>query len=330
MNLVIDHREPDEFKIAVSGALASLGLPACGFDNLPCADAAIRDATDGSTRALFERKTWTDLAASVKDGRWAEQRQLLVAAGTCRGTRAVVVIVERDAGRRRGSIFDLDASSTSMINGMPLSTLTSCALNAMLRDGLGVLTTDGVAETANAVVACFARMHRHPDKYKEPTGPAGGEEDALQRAARMRAIGPRQCYEQQLCQVPGVSTQTARAIADVYPNWPSLVDAMRGAGDHARRVDLMVDTVTVSKRRLSTRVARSLSSTLFFVDDEEAKPISTTSHRRAKPKKALDDCERVRIDTDALFPEGTDANEDDVVGCDAAVLPQPQQRPVDD
>lgn len=75
---------------------------------------------------LVERKTQADLVASIKDGRWREQKQRVLANVPL---ERVVYVVEGAAG------FAYDARTRHVPGLTSPAALQSCLLNAQFRDG---------------------------------------------------------------------------------------------------------------------------------------------------------------------------------------------------
>lgn len=312
MELIVDHREPLELKTLVSDYLKQRGLKECTFSHLPCGDFAIKQGED--TRILFERKTWSDLASSIKDGRWSEQKQLI-----CSNNLPVFVIIERDP-KHQGSLFD---TCDRKINGIPKSTLVSCFVNALIRDNINILNTNSVKETCDMILSFYERMNKSPEKYTGGQSDKNEYEDVLQRAAKMRVTGPVQCYEQQLCAIPGISIQTSRAISKVYPNMIDLVESLKKMDNHEKRVDLLLNTVHIvtnegtekeTIKKLSTRVAHTISNMLFhefnFSEKKPAKEHKKTTVQKKTSGKKNKLC--VRIDTSTLFEDDSEESEPSV------------------
>lgn len=150
---------------------------------------------------VFERKTVADLAASVKDGRYKEQKLRMMS--TAPAHRITYII---EGGR----------PIMHNTNGMSSATYDGVVMNTMYRDGIHILFVDDVKETAQWICKLATRCHEHPEKLASK----GGEEYHAQCKAKTRKIDnitPRTCYLLQLSQIPGVSKKIAEVICDTYP-----------------------------------------------------------------------------------------------------------------
>lgn len=171
---------------------------------LDVADAELR--ADGA-RVLVERKTLADLAASIKDGRYAEQKQRLRAAMTDPGCRVVVALETP-----RFSFDDAKGGG----HGLRHSALVSAVVNTQLRDGMPVFQTSGVDETAALLAALARRLAKDPTAWRAEAAASDSVAEyrpCVVKACRRENLDPETAFRMQLCTVPNVSWKTADAIA---------------------------------------------------------------------------------------------------------------------
>jgi len=161
---------------------------------------AVGDAVVG--RWVVERKTLADLAASLVDGRFRDQRsRLLRHVAETPGARACYV-VEGFPGPSRDAL--------PRVLG---------ALVSLAHRGIPVIPTPDVAATAWALRRLGER---------DASGGAGDEaaEYEPRKALGRRARGDaEQVLEAMLCQVEGVSRGTAAAIRARFPSMGAVVEA---------------------------------------------------------------------------------------------------------
>ena len=89
MEVVIDTRER-----ALSDALDNATV-SHSVSQMPIGDASI--SLDGEIRVIIERKTWADLASSIRDGRYRDQQERI--SSVVSDPRRVVYIIEGDVDR---------------------------------------------------------------------------------------------------------------------------------------------------------------------------------------------------------------------------------------
>jgi len=141
---------------------------------------------------VFERKTPGDLAASLADGRFREQRDRMETAAA-EGMRPVYLLESR-------APFAADER-------------TRGAVCSLAERGIAVIPTRDARDTAETLRA-FLRRRRRAAGDNHPRGPALVGEKKLRRSA---AVTPATCLVAQLCQVPGISRTYATRIAECLP-----------------------------------------------------------------------------------------------------------------
>ena len=229
-SLVIDNRESKIKEV----------LNTYTYENLELGDFIIR--LDDIDFLVFERKTIADLAASIKDGRYADQKLRLL---SHYDSSKVHYIIE-------GSF---DFSTQTIHDSIPKSTLISCVINTMIRDNIKCFFTKSPAETCSLIEAIFSRIEKDPGKYTH-----GGTPSTMQKPTR-KITSRDECYISQLCQVPDISTKTAMAIAKKYPSFQDLFAAFIDIDEPQKLKRLKEITTTDSQgkdRRISEKVAKNI------------------------------------------------------------------------
>jgi ERCC4-type nuclease len=226
--LVIDHRE--QAIKDVIGAYEDFSH-AIVWENLPVGDFAIRGGDDTAPLLLIERKTIKDLAASIKDGRYRNQKEALMAAAPPLG---VFYIIE-------GAVSFSPHVQASLTDGISYKAIVSAILNTCIRDKIHVFNTKDLEETMDLVIAIFGRVTSLQTPH--PTQTAAAQ-------APKRVHDKTSCYLAQLCQIPGVSMKTAEGIASKYPTMNELCCAIR-EHDKAALADVKTGE---NKRAISSTV----------------------------------------------------------------------------
>lgn len=187
------------------------------IEPLDIGDIIIEDQDHG-IQLVFERKTLSDLSASIKDGRYKEQKHRLLATFP---QRCVTYIIEE------GQLIAKDA------HGLRASVYTGIYTHSMYRDGVHVVFTKNLAETAAWIRNVATKCKENPEKFK--SGGEGGTDYLSSRKAKCRKIeniDVQACYKLQLCQIPGVSYKLAESIIDKYP---TLMDFLKQLGTYATK-----------------------------------------------------------------------------------------------
>ena len=175
---------------------------------------------------LFERKRVDDFAASIKDGRWREQKARMLAWRTQHPDCRVFYIIE---------------GSMSRVS-LPKKTLFSAMTNTMLRDGIQVLRTASLVETALYLQLFSAKCNQHLPSHsgiKAPQSKRKRNEDHT--------------FLRMLMCIKGVSERVAEAIIAVYPNVAALQQQLQEDAQQLRNI-------AIGKRKIGKKVIENLQS----------------------------------------------------------------------
>ncbi len=213
--LTIDVREHDLIKLCEEHKIDITK------GNLEVGDALLHNPVTNDT-LVFERKSVADLAASIKDGRFREQKQRLQATYP---VDRITYIVEGFSFKK--------LSGAKPVQGMPSSALISALISLSYRDGFHVIQTTNTLDTMYALKEIMTRMESHPDKIQRATE-ATNEESYLAslkvKTKKIDNLTPDLCFLLQLGQVPGISTTLAQDIVKFYPKMSLLLDEIKAKG----------------------------------------------------------------------------------------------------
>lgn len=204
---------------------------------------------------IIERKTLSDLCASIKDGRYREQKARMLGVIRSSSTKTrLTYVIEGTASFGNGL---RDAAQSS---GLGASALQTCVVKTLYRDGIDVVFTRDVADTAEFVRAA-ARVWSSCSSSDAASAPCCSEALLRQQAAskprRADNLDPRTCYLAQLCQVPGISCTIANTIAERWPGMQDLFSQLSPLSE-AERVSMLA-----ACPRLGPKSARRIVSFLF-------------------------------------------------------------------
>jgi len=226
MALTVDSREHD--------LLARLSRDAVPHRvaTMDVGDLAVSAAAGGAAALVLERKTWADFAASIVDGRYAEQKARLKRL--------------RDGGTVVGFLFEgrVPRGADAQRGGLSASRrkgLLSAQLSVALRDGFPCLYSAGLDETvamARLLTDRCAAGASRPLLLPPGGARAAPAADVLAapRLSKKHAQygSARAVYVRQLMCVSRVSQQVAEAIAAAWPSQRALRGALRERGAIAK------------------------------------------------------------------------------------------------
>ena len=201
---------------------------------------------------VIERKTYADLAASIKDGRYAEQKFRLDELRTNSGC-SVVFFIEGKKPRKN-----------SVVSGIPMRTLES-ALVSMMCNACQVVTMEKIQDCVLAL-KCFlsmddiavmetdvgeecetlSLMHKKLSKKKNNSYNAAKIQQS--KTKKKSHMTFKNIFVQQLCMIhQSVSLKIAEKLADTYGSWAGLLSAYEYI-DENKRLNMLKD-IRVDERR---------------------------------------------------------------------------------
>ena len=208
---------------------------------------------DSGAVVLIERKTWADLAKSLTDGRYAEQKARLLscvaagcgaraeegdaseasgeeaeAAGAARMPTRAVYIVEGALKGWAGAV----GGSMGGLSKMKNARLEAAIVMTACRDGVPVLRAKDAAHTAELVGYLYSKLCEGAldgggiaGGGIAGGGAAGGGYASLVKKRKRDNLTPETTWQIMLGQVPGMSAAKAAAVAARYPSLSALAAA---------------------------------------------------------------------------------------------------------
>jgi crossover junction endonuclease MUS81 len=172
---------------------------------------------------IYERKTVNDLLCSIKDGRYKEQKNRLLANSTNNN-----YIIEGD-------------TITSNKNFKNQKILTSAYLNSIYRDKINVFFTANIDDTATFLLLLVSKIIEKPENYlNESSGIAHDYIDVCKiKSQKNKNIDKDTCYLLQLSQIPNISKEIAKKIKEIYPTMSSLIKNLEEQPDQKSKISLL-------------------------------------------------------------------------------------------
>jgi ERCC4-type nuclease len=236
MFIKIDIREQELFKqcettIAAVPKFADIKLIS---EQLPLGDIIISDGTNDCI--IIERKTLSDLAASIKDGRYEEQSYRLN--GLNHHNHNIIYLIEGDMHRFNTfkeridkqtlysamfSISYFKGFSVMRSNTIEETAMIACNMVYKLVGGLKAGKTGFYSNLASNDTSS-SDQNINADDTKEPT-----EKDycSVIKKVKKDNITPDNIGEIMLCQIPGISSASALAILFQFKTLPNLIQCLK-------------------------------------------------------------------------------------------------------
>ncbi len=177
-------------------------------ETLDVGDIQVVDKESKSPIIIIERKTYSDLEASIKDGRYKEQKERLLKAYPYKVRK--ILLLEGDAKK-----FKMDKK---VLNGV--------IVNSMLRDNISVYCTKNFEEFTILFETILINLPKYCEEIiksvKEDVKPMFENElDAYTysvKSNKKENVTPKICFRNMLCQINGISNTIADTIVETYNN----------------------------------------------------------------------------------------------------------------
>jgi len=238
MIIKIDTREHDLFQKCEStiAAVPKFSDIKIISQTLPLGDIIINDGTNDCI--IIERKTLSDLAASIKDGRYEEQSYRLN--GLNHHNHNIIYLIEGDMYRFNtfkeridkqtlySAMFSINyfkGFSVMRSNNLEETAMIACNMAYKLVGGLKAGKTGFYSNNTQTKTNDISSndQNNNSDDTKEPT-----EKDycSVIKKVKKENITPDNIGEIMLCQIPGVSSASALAILNQFKTLPNLIHSI--------------------------------------------------------------------------------------------------------
>ena len=210
---------------------------------------------------IIERKTWPDLAKSLSDGRYAEQKARILSlvgatggedggekggepseGGTTPPRTTAVYVVEGTLTGWHGKVGGSMGGTSQVRNAQ----LEAAIVSTSVRDGLPVLRSKDTAHTVELIAYLFEKLRK--GEWVGAGAPSAAGYAGLVKKRKRDNLTPATTWEVMLAQVQGMSAGKAAAVAAAFPTMTALaaaskdalagilVPAAAGGGGKARRL----------------------------------------------------------------------------------------------
>ena len=262
MIIEIDYRER-QLRENVDVVISKWGLSKLKTDikNLTVGDIVIRKGD--SIRILVERKTLSDLASSLQDGRYNEQSFRLN--NTPLHNHNIVYLIE-------GSLVDYDSKYSKITK----RALMSCMVSLRYYKGYSVHTTNNIQETSEWLVNLADKLERkgpvlfykNPNEYSVTTSAGGDsvlpkqiEYVSVTKRTKRSYINMDNIGIIMLSQIPGVSVATAEHTMGEFKTFKNLIGVIEK--EPHKLGEVMIVGNTGKRRRISKTAVSNIQSFLL-------------------------------------------------------------------
>jgi len=245
MELIIDNRE------SIKKYFNDKNLEWVKFQNLDLGDYVFN--YNEELVCIIERKTIEDLASSIKDGRYREQKSRLIMNYP---KSKLIYLIEGDFTKPNNSI---------KYNKVSKNTIYSSLINMYLRDNINCFHTNNESETIEFLEQMAAKLQKQGKKFLIKTNTRDSDLFNNLKTSK-KNITCELVYKLQLSSIPAISNKYADAIITKYPTMKNLFEKLVNE-ESVNRINIIknieYNVNDVKKRKLGKKVAENLEKYLF-------------------------------------------------------------------
>ena len=242
MKIIFDERETslyEKFKLFESSCSTEKRVMDLG-------DILLQD-DDGKDILLIERKSLSDLIASIKDGRYEEQSHRLIHASGM---------------ERHHIVYLIEGLYSQLRTPMEKKIVYSAMTSLQFFKGFNLVRTNSMADTAEWILNCSDKISRelsrgnhlwsHNTDFPDTPPPAYC---SVVKRTKKDNITPENIGQILLCQIPGISTVSAIAIMNKFHTISNLIENARN--DENCMNDIVCETRGKS-RKLGKNIVKNI------------------------------------------------------------------------
>ena len=251
MEVIIDNRET-KIKEYFSSLVNYVDV--FKYENLDIGDIVIK--YNGIVKYIFERKTLRDLAESIKDNRYHEQKQRMKFSSS--------------SDVKISYIFEYFINYDSLepdvqISNLRADVLLSAILNTTLRDNYGIFLTKDTKETIYVLENIIYRMLKDPTKYFNKTDKI--DNTYLLKRRKKDNITRENIFLLYLSQIPGVSKSIGTQLSKMYKTMSEFILYLNTFENYNDKINYVaninVDIKNDKKRKIGKKTATKIIELLF-------------------------------------------------------------------
>jgi crossover junction endonuclease MUS81 len=259
-----DNREKDIIKILEESGNILIK------ENLDLGDIQIIDLDTKNIIIIIERKTLSDLSASIKDGRYKEQKERLI----------------HSINNRVRKIMLIEGSNMSEFT-LSKQTFNSIIINTLIRDNIHIHITKNINETIDFIQNIMLNIPKYYDKLKDNVvnGNINGGEESEHNIHKIKKdnLTPSICFRNMLCQINGISPSIAKIYVEKYGNMKNFINIHNSETTIHEIINILANEKNeTNNRRIGEKIAEKICINIFGINEED---ISNSKIKIKKTKK---------------------------------------------
>jgi crossover junction endonuclease MUS81 len=206
--------------------------------NLPIGDFVFKQNND--IHYIIERKTILDLASSITDGRFREQKQRLLESINSHDN--IVYILEGNKNQK-------------MYGNISKEIIDSSILNLIFRHKYKVIHTTNDIETYDTLLSLYKKLELNDFNKKV--------ESQFKLIKKSDSIN-NNILTMMLSVIPGISINISKKITDIYTTLPNLINTYDKLIDIGEKEKLLSIIQLTDKRKLGMALSKKIYNSLYI------------------------------------------------------------------
>jgi ERCC4-type nuclease len=195
---------------------------------------------------IIERKTMNDLDASIKDGRYREQKIRLQDYKNENQELNIrlMYIIEN---------FKNYQNNEAKING--------ALINTNIRDNINIVTTQSINDTSQYIIELYKRIQKEPNKYITNYTNNNITNEYLTNVKvkkKKEYITNENIMALQLCQIPSISMNCALIIQDKYKNIKNMIYELDKIENMKDKIKEISELQLTEKRKIGKKIGETI------------------------------------------------------------------------
>lgn len=196
---------------------------------------------------IIERKTIADLSASIKDGRFREQKQRLLE--SIKDNSKIVYIIEGEWNNKL----------------LPKNIIDGAILNLIFIHNYKVIRTNSLDNTIEMMKLMYKKIETNKISKESES------ENGLCVLISKKDKDKTKIFENQLCMINGVSLKIAEAIKKKYKSIFCLIETYMQKETEKEKELLLVDLVITDKRKIGKALSKKIYMSFKNLEEEDVK-----------------------------------------------------------
>lgn len=195
---------------------------------------------------IIERKTVKDMIASVKDGRYKEQKLRLL---TNFNRKNILYLIE--------DFFSFEGLNNKRIE--------STIIHSLFRDELKYIFSRNLKDTFYIIQCIIERIRVHPEYFMNTEhgldSDSNGGYFSLNSIKKSHNDCPESINKALYCQIPSVSSQSAGALYNHYGSFAEMIVMLKELSQEDKLKNLQ--TIKVNNRKMNKNIISNIMKYLF-------------------------------------------------------------------